>query len=60
MDTLLTVGLVGSFMAAVTAMHLHLTAPLPELAPVRPIDDIDAEFLRIVEHGRLRGAWPTP
>jgi hypothetical protein len=60
MDTLLTVGLIGSFMAAVTAMHLHLTAPLPEHAPVRPIDDIDAEFLRIIEHERLRNAWPAP
>jgi hypothetical protein len=60
MDTLLTVGLIGSFMAAVTAMHLHLTAPLPELAPVRPIDDIDVEFLRIIEHERLRNAWPAP
>jgi hypothetical protein len=59
MDTLLTVGLIGSFMAAVAAMHLHLTAPLPELAPVRPID-IDAEFLRIIEHERLRDGWPPP
>jgi len=60
MDTLLTIGLIGSCMAAVAAMHLHLTAPLPELASVRTIDDIDAEFLRIVEHERLRDAWPTP
>ena len=60
MDTGLTVGLIGSFMAAVAVMHLRLTAPLPELAPVRPIDDIDTEFLRIIEHERLRGAWPTP
>ena len=59
MNTLLTVSLIGSFMAAVTAMHLHLTAPWPELAPVRPIDDIDAEFLRIIEHERLGDAWPT-
>ena len=60
MDTLLIVGLVGFFMAAVTAMHLHLTAPLPELVPVRSGDDIDAEFLRIIEHERLRDTWPTP
>ena len=46
-------------MAAVTAMHLRLTAT-PELAHIRPIDDIDAEFLRIIEHERLRDAWPTP
>ena len=60
MDTLLTVGLIGSLMAAVVALHLHLTAPLPELVSVRPIDDIDAEFLRITEHESLRDAWPTP
>jgi hypothetical protein len=60
MDTLLTLGLIGSLMAAVTAMHLHLTAPRPEFAPVRPLDDIDAEFVRIIEHQRLRDAWPTP
>jgi hypothetical protein len=60
MDTLLTVGLIGSVMAAVTAMHLHLTARPPEPVPVRPMDDIDIEFFRIIEYERLRDAWPTP
>ncbi|MGH9012316.1 MAG: hypothetical protein ACRDYF_21095 [Acidimicrobiia bacterium] len=60
MDTLLTVGLISSLVAAVTAMHLHLTARPPEPAPVRLIDDIDAEFFRIIEHEGLRDAWPVP
>ena len=60
MDTLLTVGLIGSVMAAVAAMHLHLTARPPEPVRVRPMDDIDLEFFRIVEHERLRDTWPTP
>jgi hypothetical protein len=60
MDTLLTVGLIGSFMAAVAAIHLHLTARPPEPVPVRLMDDIDVEFFRIIEHERLRDAWPTP
>ncbi|MGH8990261.1 MAG: hypothetical protein ACRDZ7_01885 [Acidimicrobiia bacterium] len=60
MDTLLTVGLISSFMAALTAMHLHLTAQPPEPAPVAPMDDIDAEFFRIIDRERLRDAWPTP
>lgn len=48
MDTLLTLGLIGSFLAAVTAMHLHLTARPPEPVLYRPADDIDAEFFRII------------
>jgi hypothetical protein len=60
MDTLLTVGLIGSAMAAVTALHLHLTVRPPEPAPVRLMDDIDAEFFRIIEREGLRDAWPVP
>ena len=56
MDTLLTLGLVGSLTAAVTAMHLQLTARRPEAVPVRPTDDIDAEFFRIIAHEQL---WDT-
>ena len=61
--TLLTLGLIGSAMAAVTALHLHLTArPLEpvEPEPVRLMDDIDAEFFRIIEREGLRDAWPVP
>jgi hypothetical protein len=54
MDTLLTVGLIGSCMAAVTAMHLHLTSRPSEPVLVRPMDDIDAEFFRIVDREGLR------
>jgi hypothetical protein len=53
MDTLLTLGLVGSLTAAVTAMHLHLTARRPEAVLVRPTDDIDAEFFRIIAREQL-------
>jgi hypothetical protein len=60
MDTLLTVGLIGSFMAAVVAMHLHLTTPPPEPVLVRPMDDLDAEFFRIIDRERLRDTWSTP
>ena len=60
MEILLTVGLIGSCMAAVAALHLHLTAQPPEPVPVRPMDDTDIEFFRIMEHERLRDAWPTP
>jgi hypothetical protein len=60
METLLTVGLIGSLAAAVTAMHLHFTARPIEPAPARRMDDIDAEFLRIIEHEGLRDAWPVP
>ncbi|HZI38462.1 MAG TPA: hypothetical protein VFF24_09160 [Acidimicrobiia bacterium] len=60
MDTLLTIGLIGSLAVAVTAMHLHLTAGPLEPAPVRRMDDIDAEFFRIIEQEGLRDAWPVP
>lgn len=60
MDTLLTVGLIGSLMAAVTALHLHLTTRPVEPAPVPPLDDVDAEFFRIMEREGLRDAWPVP
>jgi hypothetical protein len=60
METLLTVGLIGSFMAAVAAMHLYLTTPPPEPILVRPMDDIDVEFFRIIDDERLRDTWPTP
>jgi hypothetical protein len=55
MDTLLTVGLIGSLMAAVVAMHLYLTTPPPEPVPARPMDDLDAELFRIIDDARLRG-----
>ena len=48
MGTLLTLGLVGSVTAAVTAMHLHLTARRPRAVLVGRTDDIDAEFFRII------------
>ena len=54
MDTLLTVSLIGSFMAAVTAIHLHLTAQPPDPVLVQPIDDIDGEFFRIIDREQLR------
>ena len=53
MDTLLTLGLVGFFTAAVSAMHLHLTARGPEAGVVRRSDDIDAEFFRIIAREQL-------
>jgi hypothetical protein len=46
---LLTVALIASFMAAVLALHLYLTAPPPEPVLVRPMDNIDAEFFRIID-----------
>jgi hypothetical protein len=49
MATLLTVGLIGSFIAVVTAIHLRLTARPPEPIPFRTTDDIDAEFFRIID-----------
>ncbi len=55
MDTLLTVGLIGSFMAAVTAMHWHLTAPPPAPVVAQPMDDIDREFFRIIDREWRRG-----
>jgi hypothetical protein len=59
MDTLLTIGLIASLLAALTAMHLHLTARPAQTALTRPMDDIDAEFLRIVDREGLRDLWPT-
>ncbi len=59
MDALLTAGLIGSVTAAVVAMHLHLTARPPQPAVVRPMDDVDAEFFRIIDRERLRDTWPT-
>jgi hypothetical protein len=56
MDALLTIGLIGSLTATVVAMHLHLTARRPEPVLVRPMDDIDAEFFRIISAERLRDA----
>jgi hypothetical protein len=60
MDTLLTVGLIGALMAAVTAMHMYLTTPPPEPVLVRPMDDLDVEFFRIIDREWLRELWPTP
>jgi hypothetical protein len=59
MDTLLTVGLIGSCMAAWTAIHLHLTARPPEPAPVWATEDIDAEFFRIVDCEWRPNRFPT-
>jgi hypothetical protein len=59
MDALLSVGLIGSITAAVVAMHLRLTARPPEPVAVRPMDDIDDEFFRIVNREWLRDTWPT-
>jgi hypothetical protein len=56
MDALLTVGLIGCFTTAVVAMHLRLTTRRPEPVLVRPMDDIDAEFVRIISAERLRDA----
>ena len=58
METLLTVGLIGSLFAAVTGMHLRLTARPPKGAlspPVSPASDIDAEFFRIVYGEQFSG-----
>ena len=57
METVLSFGLFAFGAALVTAMHLHLTGRPP--APVTgitdwPIDDIDAEFFRIIEREGLR------
>jgi len=54
MDTLLTLGLIGAFLAAITAMHLHLTARPPQPVLDRPTDEIDAEFFRIIAREQLR------
>lgn len=60
MDALLTVSLIGSFAAAVVAMHLRLTAHRPEPILVRSMDNIDAEFYRIIDAEWLRNARTTP
>ncbi len=60
METLLTVGLIGTFGAALVAMHLYLTTPRPEPVVVRRMDDLDVEFLRIIDREWLRELWPTP
>ena len=54
METVLTIGFVGFVAAAVTAMHLHLTARPPAPVTVQPSDDIDTEFFRIIERAGLR------
>jgi len=53
MDTLLTLGLVGSLAAAVTAMHVRLTARRPQAVLIRTTGDIDAEFFRIIDREQL-------
>ena len=52
METLLTLGLVALIAAAVTAMHLRLTAPPTKPVTAWSTDDIDAEFLRIIDRVR--------
>jgi hypothetical protein len=54
MYTLLAIVLVAFFAAVVTAVHLHLTAPRPAPVTLRPTDDIDAEFFRIIDREGLR------
>jgi hypothetical protein len=48
METLVTVIFIGVGTAALTAMHLHLTARPAEPLTVRSTDEIDAEFFRII------------
>ena len=50
MEALLTTGLIAVCTSALIAMHLHLTARPPAAVRLRPIEDIDAEFFRIVGH----------
>jgi hypothetical protein len=54
MEVVLTLALISICMAAVTALHLRLTAPPPDMLLLRPADDIDAEFFRIVDREGLR------
>jgi len=66
METLLSIGLIAFCAALVTAMHLHLTTRRPTatvtIRPIEPgnahdvavVDDIDAEFFRIIEREGLR------
>jgi hypothetical protein len=54
MQTVLAIVLFACFAAMVTAMHLRLTSrPLTPM-PLGSIDDIDAEFYRIIEREGLR------
>lgn len=54
METLVTVMLIGLGMALLIAMHVHLTARPAETLTVRPTDEIDAEFFRIIRREWLR------
>ena len=55
MDTLLTVSLIGSFMAAMVAIHLSLSARPPEPVLAPPRANLDAELFRIIDDARRRG-----
>ena len=59
MAVMLTLTVIISCMVAVTALHLRLTAPRPEPVLIRRVDDVDAEFFRIIEREGLRDIWPT-
>jgi hypothetical protein len=59
MDVLLTLALIVCCMVAVIALHLRLTTPRPEPLLLRPADDADAEFFRIIDREGLRDSWPT-
>lgn len=59
MDVLLTLALISSCTVAVTALHLRLTAPRLEPVPLRPADDVDAEFFRIIDREGLGDIGPT-
>lgn len=59
MDVMLTLTLISFCMVAVTVLHLRLTAPPPEPVLLRPVDDVDAEFFRIIDREGLRDIWPT-
>ena len=54
MDALLTVALVGVCTAMLVAMHLRLTTRPSPAVRLLPNDDIDGEFLRIVEREWLQ------
>jgi hypothetical protein len=68
---LLTIGLIGLLMTAVVAMHLSLTSrdhrgghgrggdQRPGPGPAPPMDDVDAEFFRIINDERLRDIQAT-
>jgi hypothetical protein len=49
MDTILSVGLIGAFLGAATALHLHLTTPPAKTVLDQSTDEIDAEFFRIID-----------